>query len=130
MTRAAAKGATTAKSARKGRTRAFSAASRVAERRYELCLFIAGTTPLSVAALTNVISICEDRLPERYDLVVVDVYQQPARAKAHQIVAVPTLLKNQPLPARRLIGDLSDRVQVLSGLGLPADPPAGNEKRP
>jgi circadian clock protein KaiB len=130
VTKATTRTATRAKTVRKRQTRAFNATPRLTERRYELCLFIAGTTPLSVAALTNVVSICEEHLPERYDLVVVDVYQQPARAKSHQIIAVPTLLKNQPLPARRLIGDLSDRVQVLSGLGLPADPPAGNEKRP
>lgn len=88
--------------------------------RYELYLFIAGTTPLSAAALANVVDICEERLTGKCDLVVVDIYQEPARAKAAQVVAVPTLLKKSPLPVRRLIGDLSDRTQVLSGLGLPA----------
>lgn len=98
--------------------RAFRAAATKAEERYELCLFIAGTTRLSSAALDTVISICEDRLPNRYDLVVVDVYQQPAQAKVHQVIAVPTLLKKRPGPVRRLVGDLSDRAQVLRGLGL------------
>jgi circadian clock protein KaiB len=88
--------------------------------RYELYLFIAGTTPLSAAALANIVDICEERLTGQCDLVVVDIYQEPARAMAAQIVAVPTLLKKSPLPVRRLIGDLSDRTQVLSGLGLPA----------
>jgi circadian clock protein KaiB len=121
---------TKAKARPKNSARAFQNASRAAgERRYELCLFVAGTTPLSVAALTNVISVCEEHLPERYDLAVVDVYQQPVRARADQIVAVPTLLKRRPLPVRRLIGDLSDRRQVLAGLDLPADVPAEHEKR-
>jgi circadian clock protein KaiB len=96
--------------------------------RYELQLFIAGTTPLSAAALTNVVSLCEERLSGQYDLVVVDIYQEPARAKAAQVVAVPTLLKTSPRPVRRLIGDLSDRTQVLSGLGLPGVAHQAHEK--
>jgi circadian clock protein KaiB len=109
--------------------RAFArAASKVASEPYELCLYIAGTTPRSAAALANVTSVCEERLPGHYDLVVVDVYQQPARAKADNIIAVPTLLRKHPLPLRLLIGDLSNRAQVLAGLSLPLDTPAGHEK--
>jgi circadian clock protein KaiB len=100
-------------------TRGFDAGA-ATQARYELHLFIAGTTPLSVAALANVVDVCEERLHGRYDLIVVDIYQEPDRAKAAQIVAVPTLLKKSPLPVRRLIGDLSDRTQVLSGLGMAA----------
>jgi circadian clock protein KaiB len=96
--------------------------------RYELQLFIAGTTPLSAAALANVVEVCEERLRGQYDLVVVDIYQEPARARAAQIVAVPTLLKKSPAPMRRLIGDLSDRTQVLSGLGVPAVAHQAHEK--
>jgi circadian clock protein KaiB len=113
---------TTAKGASSS-VRAFEAA--VASRRdepYELCLYIAGTTPLSSAAVAEVISICEQHLEGRYDLVVVDVYQEPARAKADQVIVVPTLLRKRPLPLRRLVGDLSNRAQVLAGLSLPADP--------
>jgi circadian clock protein KaiB len=98
------------------------AASNAASEHYELCLFIAGTTPASTAALATILGICKERLEGRYDLVVVDVYQQPSRAREDQILAVPTLLRRRPLPQRRLIGDLSDRAQVLSGLSLPRDP--------
>jgi circadian clock protein KaiB len=94
---------------------------------YELCLFIAGTTALSSAALATVISVCEERLVGRYVLVVVDVYQQPARAKADQIIAVPTLVRRRPSPLRRIIGDLSDRAQLLHGLDLPFHPTPGHE---
>jgi circadian clock protein KaiB len=96
--------------------------------RYELQLFIAGATPLSAAALANVVDVCEERLCGHYNLVVVDIYQEPARAKAAQIVAVPLLLKKSPPPVRRLIGDLSDRTQVLSGLGVPATTQQAHEK--
>jgi circadian clock protein KaiB len=110
--------------------RAFRAAARnAAKERYELCLFIAGTTPLSSAALSTVLSVCEDRLVGRYELLVVDVYQQPARAKVDQIIAVPTLLKRRPLPLRRIIGDLSDWAQLLAGLDLPFTPGSGHEEK-
>jgi circadian clock protein KaiB len=95
------------------------AVRRASEERYELHLFIAGTTPFSSAALANLVDVCEERLNGRYDLVVIDVYQEPARAKADQIIAVPTLVKKRPLPLRRLVGDLSDRAAVLAGLDMP-----------
>ncbi len=110
--------------------RVFQAAARkAAEERYDLCLFIAGTTPFSSAALATVISVCEDRLLGRYDLVVVDVYQQPAQAKFDQVIAVPTLLRRRPLPLRRLIGDLSDRARLLAGLDLPLTAPTAHEEK-
>ncbi len=96
------------------------AAARASNQRYELTLFIAGTTPLSARALANVVAVCEERLAGRFDLTVVDVYQEPKRAAESQIVAIPTLLKKRPLPLKRLIGDLSDRAAVLRGLELPA----------
>jgi circadian clock protein KaiB len=113
----------------RGSTADFQAAIAYKEERYELCLFIAGTTPGSSAALATVIAVCEERLAERYDLTVVDVYQEPARAKAEQIIAVPTLLKKRPAPVRRLIGDLSDRKQMLIGLGLPPERPTRHAKK-
>ncbi len=94
------------------------AAKKAAEHPYDLCLYIAGTTASSASALTNLIAICDERLDGDFSLSVVDVYQEPERAKADQIIAVPTLLKRHPAPARRLIGDLSDRATVLAGLGL------------
>ena len=98
------------------------------EARYELVLYIAGTTPQSVAALETLVAVCSERIAGRYELVVVDVYQEPARAKEDQVIAVPTLVKKQPQPLRRLIGDLSDRKQLLRGLGLSPDLEAPHAK--
>lgn len=98
--------------------KAAAAQKSVASERYELCLFIAGMTPLSAAALANVVAICDERLKGKYDLTVVDVYQEPERAKREQVIAAPTLIKKHPGPPRKLIGDLSNRAEVLRGLGL------------
>ncbi len=86
--------------------------------RYVLRLYLAGTTPQSTRALINIKEICEEHLKGRYELEVVDVYQQPSLAKNEQIICVPTLVKSLPLPLRRLIGDLSNREQVLLGLDV------------
>lgn len=83
-----------------------------------LRLFVTGTTPRSLNAIRNIRAICDDRLSGRYDLSVVDIYQHPDKAGPEQIVVAPTLVKMQPLPVRRLIGDLSDTPRVLAGLGL------------
>lgn len=69
-------------------------------------------------ALANVTAICERHLKGRYELAVVDVYQQPALAKAEEVIAIPTLVKREPGPVKRLIGDLSDQKRVLAGLGI------------
>ena len=86
--------------------------------RYELRLYVAGMTPRSARALANIKQICEEHLKGHYGLQVIDLYQQPVLAKGDQIIAVPTLIKKLPMPLRRLIGDLSDREQVLIGLDL------------
>ena len=85
---------------------------------YVLHLYITGATPNSTRAVRNVKEICEKYLKGRYELVIIDIYQQPALAKLDQIIAAPTLVKKSPLPIRRLIGDMSDRERVLSGLGI------------
>jgi circadian clock protein KaiB len=85
---------------------------------YSLRLYVAGTTPRSLRAIQNTKRICDERLTGRYDLEIVDVYQQASMAAADQIVAVPTLLRVSPGPVRRLIGDLSNESMVLAGLGL------------
>lgn len=89
-----------------------------AQRRYVLKLFITGSSPRSVRAIANIRSMCEEYLPGRYDLEVVDIYQQPTEAKGEQIIAAPTLIRKLPKPARRLVGDLSNRDKVLVGLDL------------
>jgi circadian clock protein KaiB len=86
--------------------------------KYLLHLYVAGPTPKSVRAIANLKSLCEAYLPDAYDLEVIDIYQQPVRAKAAQIIAVPTLIKQLPPPLRRLIGDLSDLRRLLVGLDL------------
>jgi circadian clock protein KaiB len=85
---------------------------------YVLHLYITGATPNSTRAVRNVKEICETYLKGRYELIIIDIYQQPMLAEADQIIAAPTLVKKQPLPIRRLIGDMSDRDRVLSGLGI------------
>ncbi|GAC1548707.1 MAG: hypothetical protein NVS3B10_12270 [Polyangiales bacterium] len=86
--------------------------------RYVLRLFIAGITPRSTLALAHLKELCEAHLAGRYDLEVIDVYQQPERARTEQIVAVPTLIKLAPLPRSVLIGDLTATDRVLRGLGV------------
>ena len=85
---------------------------------YHLRLFVAGTTPRSARAIQNIRAICEENLQGRYDLEVIDIYQHPERIKPEQIVVIPTLIKEQPLPSRKMIGDLSNKEQVLIGLDL------------
>jgi len=86
--------------------------------RYKLRLFITGTTPRSTRAIENMRRICEENLQGRYDLEVVDVYQNPEATRELQIVATPTLVKILPEPLRRIIGDLSDEERVFAGLDL------------
>ena len=86
--------------------------------RYLLRLYITGMTSRSSRAVDNLRTICDEHLEGRYDLEVIDIYQQPALTKGEQIIAAPTLIKRFPLPMRRLIGDLSNRQRVLLGLDL------------
>ncbi len=101
-----------------GTNRFEKAVSRLGEGRYVLRLYVAGTTPRSAAAIANLKSVCDEHLAGRYDLEVIDIYQLPALAKDHQIVAAPTLIKVLPLPLRRFIGDLSAAEKVLFGLDI------------
>jgi circadian clock protein KaiB len=87
--------------------------------RYVLRLFVAGMTSRSQRTIANLRAICAAHLGDRVDLEIVDIYQNPKLAEIDQVVAAPTLLKLQPLPVRRIIGDLSDKARVLRGLGLP-----------
>ena len=87
-------------------------------KRYVLRLYVAGQTPKSVHAITNLKKICEENLKGHYELEVIDLYQQPKLAHGEQIIAVPTLIKKLPLPLRRVIGDMSDTERVLVGLDL------------
>jgi circadian clock protein KaiB len=85
---------------------------------YVLRLYVAGMTPRSARAIANIKAICGEHLAGRYDLQVIDIYQQPTLAVGDQIIAVPTLIKKLPPPLRRIIGDLSDLERTLVGLDL------------
>lgn len=98
---------------------AFQEFARQSEReKYLLRLYVAGTSSKSSRAIENVRKICEEHLAGRYDLEVVDLYQQPVLSKGEQIVAVPTLIKKLPAPLRKFIGDMSDTERILVGLDL------------
>ena len=88
------------------------------ENRYVLRLFITGASINSRRAVANVREICDTYLKDQYSLEVIDVYQQKTIAEQEQIIALPLLIKSYPLPARRLIGDMSDTQKVLKGLGI------------
>ncbi len=86
--------------------------------RYVLRLYIAGLTPRSVSAIASVKKTCEEHLQGRYELEVVNLYDNPTLAKGEQIIAAPTLIKELPLPLRRLIGDMANEKKLLVGLDL------------
>jgi len=88
------------------------------EKHYILRLYVTGATSQSLRAIANVKKICEEYLKGRYELEVVDLYQQPQLAQGEQIIAAPTLVKKLPLPLRRIIGDMSTTERVLVGLDL------------
>jgi circadian clock protein KaiB len=98
--------------------------------RHLLRLYVTGTTPRSVKAIRNIRAVCEEKLHGRYDLEVIDIYQQPELASRAQIVVAPTLIKRLPLPVRRLIGDLSKLERVLAGLDLVPRQPLGGDRAP
>lgn len=89
---------------------------------YILRLYIAGLTPRSQEAVRAITGICEEHLAGRYDLEVIDLYQNPVLAKGEQIIAAPTLVKKLPLPLRKIIGTMADKDKVLVGLDLRPKP--------
>ena len=100
-------------------TEAFEAAlSQGGSEHYVLTLYVTGATPRSAQAIMHVKEICEEHLQGRFELEVIDIYQQPELARNAQIIAAPTLIKQLPPPLRRLIGDLSDLKRVLAGLDV------------
>lgn len=88
----------------------------------QLRLYVAGQTPKSLAAFSNLKKICENHLKGRYRIDVIDLVEQPQLSKGDQIFAIPTLVRKLPVPVRKIIGDLSDTERVLVGLDL--RPPA------
>lgn len=85
---------------------------------YHMRLYVAGQTAKSMAALSNLRRICEEHLPGRYDIEVIDLLKDPKLAAGDQILAIPTLVRRLPEPLKRMIGDLSNTEKVLVGLDI------------
>jgi circadian clock protein KaiB len=96
------------------------AAGKVSRKRkmYSLRLYVTGQTPRSAASIRNIREVCGEYLEGRFELQVIDLYQRPELAREAQVIAAPTLIKKLPLPLRRLVGDLSNRNEVLLGLDI------------
>lgn len=88
------------------------------EETYELRLYVAGQTPKSVTAFSNLKKYCEEHLKGRYKIEVIDLLKNPQLAEGDQILAIPTLVRKVPMPIRKIIGDLSNEEKVLVGLDI------------
>lgn len=100
--------------------------------RWSLTLYVSGASPRSTAALETVRRLCDEELAGRVDLRIVDLAEEPARVAEDQIMAVPTLVKHEPAPLRRLVGNLADVERVRTGLDLgplPRPAPRGSEDK-
>jgi circadian clock protein KaiB len=86
--------------------------------KYLLKLYVAGMSPKSSRAIQSLTHVCEERLKDRYELKIIDIYQQPELAKDANIIAAPTLIKKLPEPLRRLIGDMANEEKLLHGLDI------------
>ena len=87
-------------------------------RAYRLRLYVAGKTPKSILAFTNLKQICEEHLQGRYEIEIIDLLENPQLAQGDQILALPTLVRRLPEPIKKIIGDLSNKERVLVGLDL------------
>jgi circadian clock protein KaiB len=90
----------------------------------ELRLYVAGQTPKSLAAIANLKNICAGTFEEEYSIQVIDLLKNPALARDHQILAIPTLVRSLPVPICKIIGDLSDTERVIVGLDIRKAKPA------
>jgi circadian clock protein KaiB len=88
--------------------------------RYLLRLYVAGQTPKSVRAFANLQRICETYLGGQYEIEIVDLAKEPARAAGDGVLAIPTLIRQLPPPIKKIIGDLSNTERVLVGLDIEA----------
>jgi circadian clock protein KaiB len=91
--------------------------------RFYFRLYITGNTARSAQAVANLRALCQEHLNGRYELEIIDLYQEPERAAAGQIIASPTLIKILPKPLMRMVGNLADREHLMIKLNL-ADPPS------
>ena len=88
------------------------------DEKYVLKLYVTGMTPRSAKAVMNIRQILDEHLQGRYELEIIDIFQQPQLAQGEQIIAAPTLIKKLPLPIRKFIGDMSETERILVGLDL------------
>lgn len=88
------------------------------EEKWELRLYIAGQTPKSVSALSNLTRYCKEHLNGRYSIEIIDLLKTPQLAEGDQIFAIPTLVRKVPEPIKKIIGDLSNEEKVLVGLNI------------
>ncbi len=86
--------------------------------KYDLLLYVAGKTDRSMAAIYNLRQICSEHLEGQYRIKVIDLIVDPRLARDHQILALPTLVRQLPSPIRKIIGDLSNTERVLVGLEI------------
>ena len=92
--------------------------TRVQRAKYILRLYVTGSSSRSLRAISNLKKLCEEHLPDEYDLEVIDIYKNPDVAREEQIVAAPTLIKRLPRPLRRFVGDMSNTQKLLVGLDI------------
>jgi circadian clock protein KaiB len=85
---------------------------------YILRLYVTGSTPRSLKAISNLKRFCEEHFPDEYDLEIIDIYKNPEAVRDEHIIAAPTLIKKLPAPLRRFVGDLSNQEKLLVGMGL------------
>jgi circadian clock protein KaiB len=97
-------------------------AAQASENEYDLRLYVAGATPKSVAAFRNLELLCEEHLSGRYRIEVIDLTKKPQLARDHQILAVPTLVRNSPKPICKVVGSLSNTERVMASLNFAAPP--------
>ena len=86
--------------------------------KYILRLYVTGSSGRSLRAVHNLRKLCDEHLPNDYDLEVIDIYKDPEAAREAQIIAVPTLVKKLPQPIRKFVGDLSNTQKILIGLDI------------
>ena len=107
-----------AKNVKPARAKKAAKPAKSAAETWNLRLYVAGQTPKSVAAFSNLKKLCEEHLHARYTIEVVDLLKNPQLAKGDQIIAIPTLVRKLPVPIRKIIGDLSNTLRVLVGLDI------------
>jgi circadian clock protein KaiB len=83
-----------------------------------LRLYVAGQTPRSMAALASLRQVCQEHVPGKYEIEIIDLLKKPQLASGDQILAVPTLVRRLPVPIRKIIGDLSNKEKLLVGLNI------------